>query len=232
MGRILIIHDASCRLKEVAFFLKERGGFVSPPRDNLESDSLFQYIDEKRINVILIESSFPSLNIFKFLRKLRSNQSTATVLLLGPMPSPEMVALMLRAGVFDFLKTPISFDHLEKTIRQGLKNRRKLKSILQLSDRLKHAYKKITEDRNRLQQWNDDLNRLHLLHQTLGESLNMEEVIQSFVTSLKNLMAFDAVALFLKGEERARVYVDQVQPAPLLSRISMEILLRSGAGWT
>ncbi|MFQ5780207.1 MAG: hypothetical protein ACE5HN_05405, partial [Nitrospiria bacterium] len=60
------------------------------------ADSIFQVIGEKdKIDVILVERNFPYLDILRFLKRLRSNQSTACVLLMGPPLDVGKVGMLL-----------------------------------------------------------------------------------------------------------------------------------------
>lgn len=54
----------------------------------------------------------------------------------------------------------------------------------------------LRDERNRLQRWSEDLARLHFLNQSLCESLDMEEVVESLAVNLKKIIRYDIACLF------------------------------------
>ncbi len=205
-------------------FLRGQGFAVSSIATPPKIESIFKSVDIGKIDVIILDGRLPSPDVFDFLKSLRSMHSTACVILAGMVSNVNKAAALLRAGIFDILKVPFPLRRLERIIRQGLKNRQKLNHILQLSDRLDSAYKLLEEDRDRLQKWSNDLQRLYTLNQTLSESLNIDEVTQALAANLKKVVQHDIACLFLKNENRVRVYTDQRKSAAFLDRVSSETL--------
>lgn len=204
---VFIVNQARQEMVEFAPFLEDRGYAVSIRRlEEVNSMSSGSGVLEES-DLILIEISRPYSGIYRFLRELRSVQSTACVILWGEddLEAVQMVSF-LRAGVYDFLKVPFSGQRLVKTIRQGLKNRQKLQKILKLSEKLEAAYERVTEDRNRLEGLNDDLSRLHGLTQTLSASLDVEEVIRLLVAGLKEIVGCDRISVVLGRGEQRRIF--------------------------
>lgn len=202
---ILLLNDPNGKVSELVRFLKGQHYKVSTLPASLDNAEVFEWIDKERVDVIIIDLARPDLSLHKFLKKLRILPSTACVILTGATIEPEKVDSFLRGGVFAYVKSPFSSDRLEKAIRQGLKNRQKLQKILDLSGLLESAYTALSQDRDRLQRWNDDLGRLHTLTQTLGESLHLEEVVKALMGNLKKIVAYDVACLFVKNEGHVRI---------------------------
>lgn len=222
-AHILLIHQNLDEMDRTISFLRNRGYDVSSLSAS-KIGSVFKIIDIDIIDVIILDGNLSYSSIFGFLKKLRSMESTACVLLTGIISNVNRASALLRAGIFDMLKTPCSLNRLERIIRQGLKNRQKLTRILQLSDRLDSAYKHLEEDRDRLQRWNDDLGRLYTLNQTLSESLEIDDVAQSLAGNLKKIVQYDIACLFLKNGQKVQIYTDQQKSASFLERVSSDTM--------
>lgn len=222
-AHILLIHQNLDKIDGEISFLKSRGFGVSSLSAS-KIGSIFKAIDIGKVDVIVLDGGLSHASIFDFLKKLRSMQSTACVLLSEVVSDGNKAAALLRAGIFDMLKAPCPLDRLERMIRQGLKNRQKLTRILQLSDRLDSAYKQLEEDRNHLQKWSDDLGRLYTLNQTLSESLEIEEVAQSLTVNLRKVIPYDIACLFLKNGQKVQIYTDQQRSAAFLERVSSDTI--------
>jgi diguanylate cyclase (GGDEF)-like protein len=220
-ARILLINQDLHQTEGTVSFLRSRGFDVSPFSAS-KIGSVFKAIDIGKIDAIILDGSLPCSSIFGFIKKLRSTQSTACVLLSGMVSNVNKAAALLRAGIFDILSAPCPPNRLERIIRQGLKNRQKLTRILQLSDRLDSAYKHLEKDRNRLQRWSDDLGRLYTLNQTLSESLEIDEVGQSLAVNLRRIVQYDIACLFLKNGKKVQIYTDQQKSSAFLDRVSSD----------
>lgn len=208
MQNILIMSASPDRHKDLIQYLRDCRYNISVAG----ADSIFQVIDENdQIDVILIERNFPYLDILRFLKRLRSNQSTACVLLIGPPLDAGKLAVLFRAGVFDYLKIPFSPKSLEKTIRKGLKNREDLIKILELSNHLQLANQTLAGERDRLKKWNEDLSLLHQLNQNLSQSLHTEEVIRLSMENIKKIVAYDIACLYLEKLDQTRIEVNHDQ---------------------
>lgn len=223
-AHILFIHQDLKEMEEAISFLRRRGFTVSSFSTPPKMETVFKAIEIDTVDVIILDGRLSSSRIFGFLKTLRSLHSTACVLLSGMSSNVYKVAALLRAGIFDVLKARSPLSRLERTIRQGLKNRQKLNRILQLSDRLDSTYKILEGDRDRLQKRNGDLQRLYTLNQTLCESLNLDEVTQSLAANLKKVVQYDVACLFLKNENKVKIYTDRQRSAAFLDRISAETL--------
>ena len=153
---------------------------------------------QEKTDLILIEAIFPFSRIYKFLKRLQANQSTACIILMGPDLDASRVSAFLQAGVFDYLKIPFPLKCLRKTIHKGLKNRESLLKILDLSKELEIANKALSEERDQLKQWNNDLSQLYTLNQTLSASLHIDEVVQSFMKQIEKVASYDIAMLYLR----------------------------------
>lgn len=173
-------------------------------------------------DVILIEANFPYYNIFKFLKSLHTGQSTATILLMGPDLDVGRVSTLLRAGVFDYIKLPFPPSRLEKTIREGLKNRSMLLKVLDLSAQLEMANKKLSQERDQLKQWNNDLSQIYDLNQSLSESLDLDGIVESLMENIKNIVPFDIACLYIKGWDQVHIELNRNKWGTLIDRIRDE----------
>ncbi len=173
-------------------------------------------------DVILIEANFPYYNIFKFLKSLHNNQSIATILLIGPDLDVGKVGTLLRAGVFDYMKLPFPPNRLEKTIREGLKNRSNLMKVLDLSAQLEAANKKLSKERDQLKRWSTDLGQIYDLNQRLSESLEIDEVVESLMENIKEIVFFDIACLYLKPWDQVRTEADRSKWGGLIEKIEEE----------
>ena len=198
--RILILNQAEAMESVEKHLL--RGGYELKSRSIRHGlNELNIEIGKENFDLILINASPPYPVLFELLSHLRKVLSSACVLLCGEAVGADQLGTFLKAGIFDFIKKPFSMEHLDKTIQQGLNNREKLLEILELSDRLEEANRSLAEDRDRLREWNDHLSRLHAFAQTLGESLQIEEVIQSLTVNIKMIVDYEVASIYLiKGE--------------------------------
>ena len=199
-NRILILNQHRV-LESMETHLRKHGYYVSSHSVGHALKELNVEIGKEDFDLILINATPPYPVLFEFLFHLRKAHSSVCVLLCGEAVEADQMGSFLKAGVFDFIKKPFLMEHLEKTIQQGLKNREKLLEILELSDRLEEANRSLGEDRDQLQKWNEHLSRLHAFTQTLGESLQIEEVIQSLTVNLKMIVSYDVASIFLMKTE-------------------------------
>lgn len=222
-AHILLIHQSVNEMDGTVSFLRKRGFNVSSLSTS-KIGSIFKTIDLGKIDVIILDGRLPYPSIFGFLGMLRAMRSTACVLLSGVVSNVNKASDLLRLGVFAMLKSPSPPSRLERVVRQGLKNRQESTRILQLSNRLDSAYKRLKEDRDRLQKWSDDLGRLYTLNQTLSESLEIDEVAQSLAVNLKKIVPYDIACLFLKNGQKVQIYTDRQKSAAFLDRVSFETM--------
>ncbi len=178
----------------------------------------------KRVDLILIEANFPYYSIFKFLKRLQLEQSTACVLMMGPDLNVTRVSALLRGGVFDYLKTPFSMKQLGKAIQKGLKNRENFLKVVNLSSDLEKANALLAKERDQLRKWNDDLSRLYELNQTLSKSLEIDHIVKSLGTDIKEVISYDISCLYLKGWDRVYVKADLDKCGPLVKQFKDKTL--------
>lgn len=177
---------------------------------------------ESEADVILIETSFSHFSVLKFMKSLQQRQSTATVILIGQDLNAGKLGVSLRAGAFDYLELPFPAKRLEKAIRKGLKNRESLVDVLALSNQLEESNKALSQERDQLKKWNDDLSQLYQLNQKLSESLNIDEVIDSLMKNIKKIVPYDIACLYLKGWKEARIEADRGKWSRFIAEISEE----------
>ncbi len=177
---------------------------------------------ETDADVILIETNFSYFSILKFMKSLQTRQSTATVLLMGDNPGTGKLGALLKSGAFDYLESPFPPKRLEKAIHKGLKNRENLLKVLALSNKLESSNQALSEERDQLKKWNNDLSQLYLLNQKLSESLNIDEVIDALMKNIKKIVPYDIACLYLKGWTEARVEADRGKWSRFIAEIAEE----------
>jgi len=202
MKTILLISTTPKRDKDLINSLQHNRYDISMAGDASISMVIHEH---DPVDLILIDTDFPYIDILTFLKRLRSNQSTACVLLIGPPLDVSKLGILFRSGVYDYLKTPVTSKSLERIIRKGLKNREDLIKILNLSNHLQLANQSIAEERDRLKRWNEDLSLLHQLNQSLSQSLRIEDVVRLSLRNIKNIVPYDIACLYLDKSDQTRV---------------------------
>ncbi len=212
MPRVLLINFSSSEVSDLVSFLTEKHHVCLPPVPSLNDPALFASFEKEtdlraKVDVAIIHLSDTALldKIHFFLRRVRELNATTCVIVSGnPIPLEDVSAL-LRGGVYDYLKSPIPLDKLERAIEQGLQTREHAEEIIRS---MALANERLLEEKNRLQMWNHDLSRIYQVNQTLASFLNPGLTISAFAESLKPLIPYDTLSLFLKGRGGAdRVWV-------------------------
>lgn len=202
---------------------EQHTGLITYLKDREDRIQIFRTLEiTGNPDVILIDATFSYFSIFKFLKELQLQQSTACILLVGPELSANKMSALLRSGVFDYLKIPFPLNRLEKSIRKGLKNRENLLKVLALSEKLEVTNHSLSRERDQLQKWNNDLSELYALNQKLSESLNIDEVIQTSITNIKKVVPHDISCLFLKGWKDTRVDADRKKWGGVIDQLREE----------
>ncbi len=223
MSNVLLINYPPPKAKDLAQFLSSRGLHCLTPVPSLDDESLSSFFQREEeaasnVDVALIDLNGAGTSdrrgtkhgkiikkIHLFLKQISEANSTACVILTGKPIALDQVSELLRGGVYDYLESPASPKQIEKTITQGLKNREQAQDIIRS---LARSNAQLVDEKDRLQTWSNDLNRIYEINQKLAASLNIDELICSFGESVKTLVPYDTLSTFLKGVEGTdRVWV-------------------------
>lgn len=214
LPNVLLVNYTPSEKRNLAQFLSQKGLPCLPLIPTLDDKRLFKpFIREAGhgtvVDVVLIDLSRSSngdrgeigtrvKKVHLFLRRIREMNSTACVILTGSPIALDKVSKLLRYGVYDYLCLPLSLKHLEKTIEQGLKNKEQAEEILSSMAR---ANQKLAAEKEHLKKRTESLNVIYEINQTVAGCLNIDDLICSFGEGLKRLVPYDALSIFLKGNE-------------------------------
>jgi diguanylate cyclase (GGDEF)-like protein len=214
MPTVLLVNFPSSEGCDIARFLTERHYACLPFLPSLTDPTLLDSFDNEingiaKIDVAIIclpENDSALLErMHLFLRRIRALNSTTCVIVSGNPVSIDDVSTLMRGGVYDYLKFPIPLDKLESTIEHGLQTRDQAEEIIRS---MASANERLVAEKDLLERWNQDLSRLYHVNQTLASFLNPGMTISTFAESLKPLIPYDTLSIFLKGRGGAdRVWV-------------------------
>ncbi|MBI3805830.1 MAG: diguanylate cyclase [Nitrospirae bacterium] len=214
LARVLFIDQESKGPDNACRFLQRRGFSVSSIPISLRNEAILKVIEFRKTDVVVINGDLSSEKVLDFLKKLHSLRYSIPCIVVSSVISSIHKMAAFRAGAYDILRHPVSLGRLEKAIRQGLKLRERSAPVLDRPN--------LQEERDRLLKWNDDLGRLHRLNQSLCESLNLDEVVQSLMMNLKTIVRYDVAWLFVKSGDKVQVYSSRKRSALLLDNLSNE----------
>jgi pilus assembly protein CpaE len=93
--------------------------------DPEQSDALLDRIEKHRVDVVLVEANRFALPLEEFVQRLHNTPAQPAVFVLHTEPSPQLILEALRAGVNEFLYTPLAeplraaFERLSETRSKG-----------------------------------------------------------------------------------------------------------------
>lgn len=104
---VLVVDDSKSMRHLIGHVLREQGHRALTARD---ADSAFRYLDEKRIDLILLDVEMPGMDGFEFTRELRSRMGFdwVPVVFLSSTQTPEHVEKGIQAGGDDYLGKPLN----------------------------------------------------------------------------------------------------------------------------
>ena len=204
MSTVLLINFPSSEGADLVRFLTEKSHACLPPVSTLDGLCLFTPNIDVAIIHLPEDTAFLE-KVHLFLKRIREYNATTCVIVSGNPADLEDVSALLRGGVYDYLKSPIPLNKLEKTLEQGLQTREDAEEIIRS---MSIANERLHQEKDRLQMWNQDLSRIYQINQTLASFLNPGLTISAFAESLKPLIPYDTLSIFLKGRGGAdRVWV-------------------------
>ena len=214
LPKVLLINYSPSERKEIVQYLLGCGFSCLSPISSLDSQGLLKHFQKKGDKAVTIDLVLVNMhegpdggnggtgnNISKvhlFLRRIRGMNSMASVILTGDPIALDKVSRLLRYGVYDYLCHPISLNRLEKTIRQGLKNKEEAEEIVAALERSNRQHE---IEETRLKKWSEALTLIQEISQTLLGCLNIDDLLCSFGEDLKKLLPYGSLSIFLKGHE-------------------------------
>lgn len=213
MSTVLLINFSPSEGEAVTRFLTKRRYTCLSPVPSLDDPSLFAFFEKEayqqtQVDVAIIHLSGESAFLEKvhiFLMRIRELNATTCVILSGNPIAMEELSALLRGGVYDYLRSPLSLEKLDNTIEQGLQTREHAEEIIRS---MAQANERLLAEKDQLQIWTQDLSRIYQINQTLASFLNPGLTISAFSESLKQLIPYDTLSVLLKGRGGAdRVWV-------------------------
>lgn len=135
------------------------------------------------------------LGALALLQDLRDAHSDACLIVAGRDHGAEWAAVLLRAGAFDYLTTPVAPDRLEEALHQGLEIRRSFLQVRELSDKLKQANEDLARERDGLRRWNQNLVLVNDLSQSFAGTLDAAEIVQMVGHRLAPMLHLDLLSV-------------------------------------
>ena len=215
MPTVLLINFPSSEGYEVVRFLTERHHICLPPVLSLTDSCVMAFFEKEAQKQVKVDVDVAIIHLpadravlekmHFFLRRIRELNSTTCVIVSGDPVELEDVSALLRGGVYDYLRSPIPLDKLENTIEQGLQTRKHAEEIIRA---MSSENERLVEEKDKLQIWNHDLSCIYQINQTLALFLNPGLTISAFAESLRPLIPYDTLSVFLSGRAGAdRVWV-------------------------
>jgi DNA-binding response OmpR family regulator len=213
MPTVLLINFSSSEGEDVKQFLSMRGYTCLLSSSLLDDPSLLAFFEKEahpqsKVDVAIIHLTGEPAHIEKvhlFLTRIQELDSTTCIIVSGDPVFLEDISLLLRSGVYDYLRAPILLEKLDNTINQGLQMRENAKDVVRS---MALANERLLEEKDRLQMWNHDLSHIYQINQTLASFLNPGLTISAFAEGLKPLIPYDTLSILLKSHGRPdRVWV-------------------------
>jgi DNA-binding response OmpR family regulator len=130
--RLLVVEDEPSLLSIITKRLKEEGYGVDSAKDGREGEN---YISSAEYDCIILDIMIPFQDGLTLLRKIRSKNISAPVLLLTAKDSIADRVTGLDSGADDYLVKPFSFDELLARVRAMLRRHKDKKStVLSVGD--------------------------------------------------------------------------------------------------
>lgn len=178
--KILIIGDDPGILEVCSIIIKAEGYAVDTARTAGEA---LTKIGAEFFNLALIDISLPDIEGSDFLPVLLKKEPDTVVIMLTGYSLTQNTAKSLNPGAIAYIDKPFEPDHLLQVISSGLEKQRLIFENRQLIKEL--------ENRNR------DLGILLSISQTVSQSLDLTQIINSAVERISKLLEVDACSIHL-----------------------------------
>jgi len=117
MPKVLVIDDDELLLSLMQNILQIEGYTILSTADGPRGISLFK---EERPDVVLLDIGLPSMNGLEVLRKIRSFDDKAKVIVVTGHGSAESVEVAYRSGAWDFVQKPFNNADFLKLIKAAI----------------------------------------------------------------------------------------------------------------
>jgi DNA-binding NtrC family response regulator len=113
--KILVVDDEPNILEVIQSFLESEGYEV---RTADSGASVFSGLDGDDTNIVLLDIRMPDIDGLQCLRYIKDKYPTVEVVMMSGFATLQMARKSLEIGAFDYLKKPLSFNHLKEVIQQ------------------------------------------------------------------------------------------------------------------
>lgn len=113
--KILVVDDEPNILEVIQSFLESEGYEVSTADSGA---SVFSGLDGDDTNIVLLDIRMPDIDGLQCLRYIKDKYPTIEVVMMSGFATLQMARKSLEIGAFDYLRKPLSFNHLKEVIQQ------------------------------------------------------------------------------------------------------------------
>ncbi|WP_187646753.1 response regulator transcription factor [Nitrosophilus labii] len=175
--KILLLEDDLMLSELIKEHLSEKGYEVI---HFLNGEEAFEYLYEKRVDLILLDIKVPGISGFELLKKLRENKDTTPAIMITSANSSKDVKEGFELGCDDYIKKPFEFEELDARVEHILKlfniNNGLIDFKILKFDHKRHLL--IFEDKE-ISLTPKASEILHYLYKNRGKIVTKEELIQN-----------------------------------------------------
>ena len=163
------------------------------------------------------------------LAALREIAPEATFLPVTDTPDPREALAYLKQGAFEYLEEPLAPDEFLRALGDAIENRNAFLEILDLNRTLETQKEQLLREKQELTRRNRELEAVSRLSRELGSTLEVEEILNRLLASIRETFSFDLVVAGLldgagrKEEARAGLRFGEPLPAAELARMSWQL---------
>ncbi len=175
--KILLLEDDILLSKLIKEHLMEKGYDIVHFSNG---EDAFEFLYEKKVDLILLDIKVPGISGFEILKKLRENKNTTPAIMITSANSSKDVKEGFKLGCDDYIKKPFDFEELDARIEHILKLFNIIDTTIDLKI-LKFDHKRhllIFEDREILLTPKAS-EILYYLYKNRGKIVTKEELIQN-----------------------------------------------------
>jgi len=119
MPKVLVIDDDELLLSLMQNILQGEGYSILSTADGPRGIAIYK---EERPDVVLLDLGLPSMNGLEVLRKIRSLDENAKVIVVTGHGSAESVEVAYRSGAWDFVQKPFNNTDFLKLIKNAIES--------------------------------------------------------------------------------------------------------------
>jgi DNA-binding response OmpR family regulator len=117
MPKVLVIDDDEMVLALAQSILREEGYQTLTTADGPQGITIYK---EQRPDLVLLDLALPSMNGLEVLRRIRSFDDKARVIVFTGLGSEESAEVALRYGAWDFVRKPVTYAEFLKRIKSAI----------------------------------------------------------------------------------------------------------------